>query len=68
MRVLVYKCNNCEKELKNAGHLSINFGGWSGYVSNKSGKWKHIENAVRKEGIKQFCGMKCLREYFLRKI
>ena len=67
MKTVIYKCDYCQRETKRK-HLSIHFKGWSGYVDELNGEWKHIENAVRRDCIKQFCNMKCLRGYFLREL
>lgn len=67
MRKILYFCDNCGKDLGNKCHLSFHFAGWSGYVEpDDFGNWKHIENAVREDCIKQFCSTYCLRGYLLR--
>lgn len=68
MRELKYYCNECKKQVDDKKHLSITFGGWSGYVEKKAnGKYKHIQNSVSPhttEPIKQFCNTRCLGKYF----
>lgn len=68
MKIHKYICDYCKDTLPRK-HLSIHFGGWSGYVDRVDGEYKHIENAVRPDTdnpIKHFCNMQCLRQYFLK--
>ena len=72
-KLIVYICDNCKKSLSKDGigkpHLSINFGQYSGWVTNfkiglcplDGSVWRHTEKVT---GIKQFCGVVCLVVYF----
>lgn len=71
MRVIQYLCDWCGEGVEQMSrHLSLHFGGWSGYVKRQeNGRWKHVENSVRpdtNQPIKQFCTTRCLSKYLLR--
>ena len=67
MKIELYICDTCKKELSKAGsgkpHLSINLNGCSGWVAPLidegivTNRWKHQTTTG---GIKQFCNGKCL--------
>lgn len=71
MKKEVYICDNCGQILSdpieeiNKKHLSINFASCSGWVQRgfglNAGTWRHFKTI---EGIKQFCGAKCIGDYF----
>ena len=68
MQSIVYSCDKCGKILSNSienineQHLSINFEPYSGWVKkNDKGIWRHFTEVI---GKKQFCGTKCLADYF----
>jgi hypothetical protein len=69
MKITNYACDYCGKEVVKK-HLSINFGGHSGWVDNvdfapdNAHGWKHVQSFTRDRWIGQFCNGKCLEDYF----
>ena len=72
MRIELYLCDTCNKQLSKGGvgkpHISVDFSRNSGWVeqndgSYNPGKWCH-STLTLVTGIKQFCNGKCLGDYF----
>ena len=57
----IYKCDRCKKEVGDT-YLSISFNNYSDWV-RKDEKWEHKDKVL---GIKHFCNLGCLAEYFYR--
>jgi hypothetical protein len=65
MRVTIYKCNECKKEIGNKIHLSLHFATGSG-VAVPPGAGIHmwrVESYMQGQFL-HFCGINCLSKYF----
>jgi len=65
MRLQVYKCDQCKKEMGNKKHISLVCGQYSGIaMPPKTDKdyWK-VVNSLQAQFL-HFCGVKCIAGFF----